>query len=177
MKKGYLITLIILTMLTLSSLALNGAVIFALLRARQIGLNTVTDTRAILNDVGAATFSYTLEVNQEIPIRTSIPFDEEVLVPVNTSIPINTTVVVPIDAGLLGEFNIPVPIQTVIPIELEIVVPISQTVEIAATVPLNVEVPIEIPIADTPLIGYLENLDAALERIAMQIERPFDNED
>jgi len=177
MKKGYIIALISLAALTLLSLALNGVVIFALLRTRQIGLGTVTDTRTIVGDVGAATFSYTLEVDQEIPIRISVPFEKDVTVPVNTTIPINTTVIVPINAGLLGEFNIPVPIQTIIPIELEIVVPISQTVEIATTVPLNVDVPIAIPIADTPLAGYLENLDAVLERVKVQLEHPFDGGD
>ncbi len=176
MKKGYTIILILLTTLTLCSLALNGAVILALLQARQISLGVLSDTRTIVTDIGGATFSYTLAVDQEIPINTSIPFNEEVIVPVNTIIPINTTVVVPIDAGLLGEFDIPVPIQTTIPVNLEIAVPISKTVNIATTVPLNVDVPIEIPIGETPLLGYLEELDAALERLEIRLEQPFDGQ-
>ena len=38
MKKGYLVALILLVMLTLLSLALNGVVIFGLLRAQEIAL-------------------------------------------------------------------------------------------------------------------------------------------
>ena len=172
MKKGYIIILILLTILTLLSLALNGAVIFGLLRARQIALdaeqvamNAVTDARAIVAGIGDDTFSYTLEVNQEFPIATSIPFDEEITVPIKTTIPINTTVIVPIDAGLLGTFDVDVPVRTIIPVDLEFTVPVSKTVDIVATVPLNVDVPIEIPLAETPLAGYLEELDAALVRL------------
>jgi hypothetical protein len=176
MKKGYLVTLILLTVLTLLSLALNGAVIYGLMRAQQISLSTVADARAIVTGVGDATFSYTLEVRQEIPIATSIPFDEDVTVPIKTTIPINTTVVVPIDLGITT-YDLEVPIRTIIPVNLEFTVPISKTVNIATTVPLEVDVPIEIPIADTPLVDYLEELDVALTQVEARLEQPFDRFD
>ncbi|RLC99625.1 MAG: hypothetical protein DRI77_02320 [Chloroflexi bacterium] len=175
MKKGYLIILIALSILTLLSLALNGAVILTLLQARQIGLGAVTETRSTIAELEDMTFSYTLAVDQEIPIAVSIPFDEQVTVPINTSIPIDTTVTVPINAGLLGTFDVDVPIRTIVPIDLNVSVPISKTVDIATTVPLAVDVPIEIPIADTPLVGYLDKLDAALGRIEARLENPFGN--
>jgi len=169
MKKGYLITLIVLAALTLLSLALNGVVIFGLLQARQIALDAVTgaratvaDTRALVTGIGDDTFSYTFKMQQEIPIAANIPFNEEVTVPINMTIPINTTVVVPINAGLLGTFDIDVPVRTIIPVNREFTVPISQTV---TTVPLDVDAPIEIPLAETPLAGYLEELDAVLARL------------
>jgi len=172
MKKGYLITLIVLAALTLLSLALNGVVIFGLLQARQIALDAVTgaratvaDTRALVTGIGDDTFSYTFKMQQEIPIAANIPFNEEVTVPINMTIPINTTVVVPINAGLLGTFDIDVPVRTIIPVNREFTVPISQTVNISTTVPLDVDVPIEIPLAETPLAGYLEELDAVLARL------------
>ena len=173
MKKGYLIALIVLAVLTLLSLTLNGVVILSLLRAQQIGLSTVADARALVTGIGDATFSYTIEVDQEIPVVADIPFYEEVTVPVNTTIPINTTVVIPIRAGLLGDFDIDVPIRTVIPVDLEFTVPVSQTVNIATTVTLDVDVPVEIPLNETPLAGHLEELDAALARIEARLERPF----
>jgi len=189
MKKGYLIVLIILAVGTLSSLALNGVVIFGLLRARRITLeaqqvaqDTVTETRAVITGIGEDTFAYTVELEQEIPIATSIPFEEEITVPINTTIPINTTVVVPIDLGITS-YDLQVPIRTIIPVDLEVVVPISQTVDVATTVPLDVDIPIEIPIADTPLVGYMEELDAALARLGEgltqlegRLEKPLSRE-
>ncbi len=177
MKKGYLVALIVLVVLTLLSLTLNGMVIVGLLRARQITLNTVTETRAIVAGIGDDTFSYTFEVDQDVPIAASIPFNEEVTVPIRTTLPISTVVVIPINAGLLGTFDVDVPIRTVIPIDLEVAVPVSWTVDIATTVPLNVDVPIEIPIADTPLVGYLEELDAALAQVEVRLRQPFGGED
>jgi len=172
MRKGYLVILIVLAVLTLLSLALNSVIIFNLLQARRIALDTVTEARAIVTGIGDDTFAYTFEMNQEIPIVTSIPFNEEITVPVKTTIPINTTVVMPINAGLLGTFDIDVPIRTVIPVNLEFTVPVSQTVNVATTVPLDLDVPVEIPIADTPLVGYLEELDAALARIEARLGQP-----
>ncbi len=184
MKKSYLIALIVLALLTLFSLTLNGVVIYGLLRARQIALNaqqsalnTVADVRAIVTGIGNDTFAYTFEIDQEIPIATSIPFDEEVIVPIRTTIPISTVVVIPVNAGLLGTFDIDVPVRTIIPVNLDVVIPVSQTVDIATTVPLDIDVPIEIPFADTPLAGYLEELNAALARIEAQLGQPLVGED
>ena len=190
MKKGYLIILVILTMLTLFSLALNGTIIFALLRGRQIALDAqqtalgaVSDAQSIVTSVGDDTFSYTFTVEQEIPISTSIPFDEEVTVPIHTTIPISTTVIIPINTGLLGTFSVDVPIRTIVPVNLEVVVPINQTVDIATTVPLDVDIPVEIPLAETPLTGYLDELDAALARfedalvrLEKKLANPFSSE-
>ncbi len=176
MKKGYLIALIMLAVLTLLSLTLNGVVIFGLLRAQQIALTTVADTRAIVNSIGDDTFSYTFEVKQGIPIAASIPFNEEITVPIETTIPINTTVVVPIDLGITS-YNLEVPIRTIIPVDLEFTVPVSKTVDIATTVPLDMDVPIEIPIADTPLVGYLEELDTALAQVEARLGQSFGSDD
>ena len=178
MSKVYIIILILLAMLTLCSLALNGVTIFALLQARQIGLDasqtaldTVTDARAMVTSIGEDTFTYTFEVQQEIPISTSVPFDEEVTVPIHTTVPISTVVMIPIDAGLLGTFDVDVPIRAAIPVNVEVVVPISQTVSIATTVPLDVDVPIAIPLAETPLVGYLDELDAVLAQLEQAVIR------
>jgi hypothetical protein len=177
MKKIYAVALISLTVLTLLSLTLNGVVIFGLLRARQIALdvrqatlNTVTDARAIITSVGNDTFAYTLEVEQEIPIEASVPFNEEISVPVNTVIPIDTTVTVPIDLGITT-YDLEVPIQAILPVDLEFTVPISQTIDIATTVPLNVAVPIEIPLDETPLVDYMEELDIGLGRLEADLEQ------
>jgi len=173
MKKGYRIVLVVLTLL---SLAFNGVVILGLLRARQIALATVTDARATVIGVGDDTLSYTLEVKQEIPIVTSIPFDEDVIVPIRTTIPVSTTIVVPVNLGI-PTYDLEIPIRTTIPVDLEVVVPISKTVHVATTVALDVDVPIEIPIADTPLVGYLEELDAVLARIETRLGWPFGGKD
>ncbi|HET89987.1 MAG TPA: hypothetical protein ENN99_04490 [Chloroflexi bacterium] len=178
MKTGYVIALILLAILTLFSLALNGVVLLGLLQAQRIALDAqqttleaVSDTRILVTSISEDTFSYTLTVEQEIPIATSIPFQEEVIVPVRTTIPISTTLIIPFNAGLLGTFDIDVPVRTLIPVNMELAVPISQTVDIATTVPLNVDIPVNIPLNETPLANYLIELDAALARLEEGLSR------
>ncbi|MDY6877540.1 MAG: hypothetical protein SWK90_15255 [Chloroflexota bacterium] len=177
MKKGYLVALIVLAVLTLFSLTLNSVVILGLLRARHIALGAVAEARAVVTGISDDTFSYTFEVDQDIPVAASVPFSEEVTVPIHTTLPISMVVAIPINAGLLGTFDIDVPIRTVVPIDLAVAVPISKTVGIATTVPLDLDVPIEVHIADTPLVGYLEELDAALARAEARLRRPLGDGD
>lgn len=190
MKKAYVIVLILLSVLTLLSLALNGAVIFGMLKAQQIALdaqqaasNTVGDARSLVGGIEGDTFSYTLEVVQEIPVSASVPFREEISVPIRTTIPISTTVIIPIRAGILGTYDLDVPVQTMIPVNLDVSVPISHTVDIETSVPLEVDIPIEIPLSDTPLAGYLEELDdglgkleISLNRLEQQLQNPLNQE-
>jgi hypothetical protein len=178
MKKLYVVALILLTILTLLSLALNGVVIFGLVWARQIALdaqqtalNTVADARSIVTGVGDDTFSYTFKVQQEIPVNASVPFNDEITVPIRATIPISTVVIIPVNAGLLGTFDVDVPVRTMIPVNLDVTFPVSQTVDVATTVPLNVDVPIEVPLADTPLVDYMEKLDAGLARLEEALDR------
>ena len=175
MKKGHAFLLILLTLLTLLSLALNGVIIYGLLQAREIALATVADARTIVTGIGDETFSYTFEVDEEIPVAASVPFREEITVPVQTTVPISTTVVVPINLGIT-KYNLELPIRTLVPINLDFTVPVSKTVHVATTVPLDLKVPIEIPLADTPIVGYLEGLDADLGKLEEKLVDPLDIE-
>ena len=172
MKKGYVVLLVFLTALTLVSLGVSSATLYGLMRARQIAVETLADARVMLGGMGSDTFSYTIVVNQEIPIAASVPFSERVSVPIQTTLPISTVVSVPINAGLLGTFDVDVPVRTLIPVDLEVVVPVSQTLDIATTVSLDTAVPVEIPISDTPFSRYLGEIDAALESAELELSWP-----
>lgn len=172
MKRGYLAALVALAALTLLSLAFNGVVVLEFLRLRRTAHRVVTDARSLVTDVADDTFSYTVEVDQEVPISTEIPFNETLSVPINTVIPISTTVVVPVNLGF-RTYELALPIQAVFPIDMEVTVPISEAVDITTVVPLKVDVPIEIAVSDTPLAGYLRDLNATLRRTEQQLGRPI----
>ncbi|MCX7680553.1 MAG: hypothetical protein N2508_01075 [Anaerolineae bacterium] len=172
MKKLYTPALILLTLLTLLALAMGGYALFWLLQirqmaldAQQVALRTVADARALVAGIGDDSFSYTVTIRRDIPVQASIPFRHDFTVPIHATIPISTVVIIPVNAGLLGTFDIDVPVRTMIPVHLEVTVPVSQTVAFSTTVPLNLDVPVEIPLSDTPLTGYLEELDAALGQL------------
>jgi hypothetical protein len=173
MNKVYPLALVILAILVIISLTLNILTIATLLWVRDIALEEVAEARALVASIRRTTLSHTVEINETIPIKTSVPFEEQVLVPVNTTIPINTTVIVPIDAGPLGTFDIDIPIRAAIPVNLEVAVPIKETIEIDTTVPVDLEIPIEITISETSLAEHLDERDKALDRIEQLLMDPF----
>lgn len=175
MKKGYLIALIVLALLTLVSLALNAATILWSLYTRQITLAVLSSTRATVADIRDETISYTFEVNRRIPVSASVPISKSAVVPIRATIPVSTVVIIPVNAGILGSFDLDVPIRTMIPVNLNVTVPISETVGISTTVPLDLAVPVEIPIAETPLVGYLAKLEVALAQVERKLETPLGN--
>lgn len=176
MRRIYPLALIVLLILTCLSLALNGVVIFILVRMRETAVSSMRDARRALDQIGEETVSYTVELDEEVPVEASFPFSHQVDVPINTTLPIDTSVVVPIDAGILGTIDVDVPIRTVIPVDIDVEVSINKTVDIATTVPVQFEVPVAVPISDTELADHLEALDEALARMERQLRDPLGGE-
>lgn len=171
MNRGYLIALILLAALTSLSLILNAVIIVELLQLRRAARSSIADARTLLTDLTDETLSYTVEVDQQIPISTSVPFNEAVTVPINAVVPISTTIVVPVDLRFTT-YKLAVPINTVLPVDMDVTVPFSQTVDVTTAVPIDVDVPVEIDVADTRLAHYLQELDAALQKTEEQLGHP-----
>jgi hypothetical protein len=171
MERRYLVALIVVSVLTCLSLALNGVVIFGSLKLRQTARGVVGDAQTLLAEMSNDTLSYTVELDQEIPISADVPFNEVLSVPVNTVVPISTTVRVPVDLGFTT-YRLTVPIETIVPVDLEATVPVSQVVDVTTIVPLQIAVPIEIHIPETALADYLRDAEVMLERLEQQLEPP-----
>lgn len=172
MGRRYLVVLTVLSILTLLSLALNGIVLFGFLQFRQTAQGVVSDAQALLAEMSDDTISYTVQLDQDIPISTDVPFNEVFSVPVNTVVPISTTVRVPVDLGF-RTYRLTIPIETIVPVDVEATVPVSQVVDVTTVVPLQIAMPIEIPVAETSLAGYFRDTDVMLERLEEQLERPI----
>jgi hypothetical protein len=172
MKRGYLVALSLLAVLTLLSLALNGVTILSFLQLRRIMHRAVKDVQISVSKLADDTFSYTVAVDQEIPVSTEIPLNETLEVPINTVVPDSTTVVVPVNLGF-RTYELAVPIEAVFPIDMSVSVPVSQTVDVTTVVPLKVNVPVDFAVSETPLVDYLEDLNAALKRIEERLDRPI----
>jgi len=168
-KRGYVVGLVFVAFLSVISLMLNALMVYELSQARDAAMSVVSDARAVLDEVVGDTLSYTLELDQEVPITASVPISQEISVPIQTTVPISIVVSVPVDAGLLGTFAVDVPVHTVVPVDLDVTVPVSETISIVTTVSLDASVPIEIPIRDTQLGAYLEEISAALENAQLRL--------
>ncbi len=172
MKTRYRVILILSATLTALSLLLLSVLIVQFLQLRRAAHTIVADARVLVTDLADDTFSYTVSVDQSIPISTSIPFSQAVTVPFNAVLPVNTTIVIPLDLGFTT-YNLPVPIRTAFPVDMEVTVPFSETVDVITLVAVDLDVPIEIVIADTPLADYLQELTVTLEETERQLHQPF----
>lgn len=172
MKRSYRVLTILSVMLSVVSLLLVSALIFQLLQSRGVARAIIADGQMLVTEFSDDTFSYTVELDQSIPISTSIPFSQTVTVPFKAVLPVNTTIVVPLDLGFTT-YNLSVPIRTTFPVDLEVTVPFSETVDVSTVVPVELTVPIEIAISDLPLADYLEAVSAMLEETDRHLEQPF----
>jgi hypothetical protein len=159
--QGYLVLWILIVVLLL----INLVTLRQLVLVRQIA--------DIVADLQTMQFTHTVLIDQEVPVYAETPLNETITVPINTTLPVDTVVTVPVDAGLLGSFDVDIPINAAIPVDLEVDVPIQQTFTIQTDIPLYLEVPVEINVADTPLHDSLGEVNAALLRIADELGRPL----
>lgn len=103
-------------------------------------------------------------VEQQIPVRATIPIDRQLTVPVSTTVDINNTITVP-----LGGLEFPVPIRASVPINTTVPIAINETVDVSTTVALKLDVPVRIPIGETSLKAYLQQLEQQLLQLAEQL--------
>jgi hypothetical protein len=137
--------------LSLISIALNAVLIYAMLNIQQVAVNGLDTALDSLGDLGENGFHYEYEFDQDFPISTDIPFQQEMIFPFEGDFPINTTVEVPINAGVLGSFVVEVPIDTSVYVSTEVPVSINETFHVSTSVPVSMTIPIDVQ-ADDPAI-------------------------
>jgi hypothetical protein len=166
---GYLILWILVIVLLL----VNLVTLRQLVLVRRVAREAAANAADIVADLQTTHFTYTVLIDQDVPIYAETPLNATITVPIRATLPVDTIVTVPVDAGLLGAFDIDIPINAAIPIDLEVDVPINQTFTIQTDIPLYLEVPVEIDVAETPLNESLGDVHAALTQIADELGRPL----
>jgi len=106
-------------------------------------------------------------VRGRIPVRTDIPLKARFSAEVNTIVPIRGDIEVPINTGFTI-FRLPVPLDLKVPVSANVPVNVDETLPISTTVELDLRLPVEIPIADTPLDAYLETLETQLRKLGLE---------
>jgi hypothetical protein len=172
MNKGYLVALIVLSVLTVLSLTLNGVIIYTAMRMGRVAQRTLSKSRALMDNVGDETFAYTFTFDDEFPVKTAVPIDMEYTVPFKGNFPINTVFELPLNLGAF-KYDLKIPINTSVPVDMEFTVPISTTFEVDMSVPVKIEVPVEIAVADTPFVAYLADFRETFDELAQEMKDPL----
>jgi hypothetical protein len=159
---------ITLALLLLISLALHAWTIATLLNIRQTARNEML---ALTSEIAAArtdTIELEVPINQRFPVNTTVEIQEDIVVPVDTTVNVNQQVSFPI-ATPFGNTVITFPVQATVPVSTTIPVTIDETFSISTEVLVDMRLPINLPIDETPIGGYLEQLQRRLETLISEL--------
>jgi hypothetical protein len=140
--------------ISITSLILNGILLYRLISVRQTVSEGLDAAIAALDGLGGEGFHYEYHFDETIPFSGDIPVQQDIVFPFKGDIPINTTVQVPINAGVLGQFTLDVPIDTNFNVDIEVPVSVDQTIHVDTEVPLDMVIPIDVQ-PDDPLVQNL----------------------
>jgi hypothetical protein len=119
-----------------------------------------------LETFAASELSFTVAIDETVEINTDVVIDRTVEVPIKTTIPIDeefdTTITVNGPFGIDIPLDITVPIDIDVPIDLVVEIPINESVPIDATVPVKLDVPITVQVSETELAQLADSLAAGL---------------
>lgn len=166
---GYLL----LWVLTLISLLVNALLVRQTMLARQTAQQAVRDAIDVIDGLQSQAYTHTVVIDEALTVQADVPVNTTIPVIVEQDLPIDTTVNVPVQTALFGTINLDVPIETTIPISLEQDVAIDQTFTIDTAVPLYLEVPIELVVADTPFADTLTAMRDRLEATEDSLSEPL----
>ena len=102
-----------------------------------------------------------IKFSTDVPIQTSVRFQQSFQVPIDTEIPLDTTFQLPITTPF-GSFEVPLPIKVQVPVDVQVPVSIDQTIPISTTVPIAVDQPLQIDLRGTELANELARIRQSL---------------
>jgi hypothetical protein len=166
---GYVVLWLLVAILLLA----NAFLINQVLLMRHAAQQAVADAITVVDDAQEFTYSDTVVINQSVAIQVDLPVNETIPVVIDQDIPIDTVVEVPVDTRLFGTITLDVPIRTTIPVHVEQDIVIDQTFPIDTAVPINLDLPITLSVADTELETVFEDLEARLTVIDNNLNAPL----
>lgn len=162
----------LLWLVALASLGLNAFIIYELLQVRTQAGVALGQAAQSIGVVKQSSITYTVPIDEEIPINLNVPVKFTVNVPIKQDLAIDTTVDVPLDIPLLGTRVITVPIKTTVPVDLSVDIPVDKVVPINATIPVKFDVPIDLQLSTTSFGQALGGVQASLQQQADALGAP-----
>lgn len=162
------------------SLAANAALIYALLRVGEFGLNAVTLARSaavdtindgltFVEDLQAKGVSFDFPISQTIQVNQDIPISATVTIPVKANIPLRTTVRLSIDLGSFGTREVTIPVNTTVPVDVSVPVQLNEKFKVNVPLAVRLTLPIRFEGDEEPMKSWLglahDKLTAAYNRI------------
>lgn len=148
---------IILLTLLAASLILHALTITRLFGVRNTLRDQIDQLASSISEAKASKLSYTVAIDQQVPINVDVPIQRSFSVPIDTQVRIQQNIDLPVETAL-GNFTIPVPIDASIPVSTTVPIQFDQTLAIDTTVPIKLDVPIQIDLGSEQVSPVLDRL-------------------
>jgi hypothetical protein len=130
-----------------------------------LACDTITSLNILVDDFEDAVITRTITISQTIPVRFDLPLDQNLTVRLTDDVKLNrpTTFVLPGGGGQInGRVYLVLPDGQSLPIHLHTSVPVNQQL------PVQMEVPVSIPLRETELGGVIAQLQELLEPLQLK---------
>lgn len=162
------VALVVLSIGLIASLALH---VVTWLTAQQVRLQAraaVEQLRGELQGAAQQQLSFSIPIQQTVPISVVVPVQRTITVPIDTVVPIDTEVTIAIPTPL-GEQRFALPIQASVPVQKDVVVTIDEQIPVTTQVEVAFNAPVVIDFGDAAFDGLWravgERLDALLAQL------------
>lgn len=157
----------------ISLFILNLALLYALNLARLTAIEALSKAEVTLDKLSEEVVVYDVQINQGVPLKADVPFNQQMDIPIKAVIPIDQEMNLPFKTPA-GEIMLNVPIKADFPIDTIVPLDFNQTIKVDTVVQLDTTVPVEIAVSKTPLASYLEQ--AKLDVVRLRNRLSFQSE-
>jgi hypothetical protein len=130
-----------------------------------IACDTITGLNILLEDFEDAVITQTIYISESIPVRFDLPLDKNLDVRLNKDVPISrpTRFMLPGGGGQInGTVYLVLPQGQILPIHM------STSVEVSQSLPVEMQVPVAIPLKETELGDVIVQLKELLEPLQLE---------
>lgn len=130
-----------------------------------IACDTITGLNILLEDFEEAVITQTIYISESIPVRFDLPLDKDLDVRLNKDVQLSrpTRFILPGGGGQInGTVYLILPQGQILPIHM------STSVEVSQTLPVEMEVPVAIPLKETELGDVIAQLKDLLEPLQLE---------
>jgi hypothetical protein len=130
-----------------------------------IACDTITGLNSLVADFEDAVITQTIYISESIPVLFDLPLDKNLDVRLTQDVPLNrpTSFVLPAGGGQInGTVYLVLPQGQILPVHM------STSVKVSQTLPVQMEVPVAIPLKETELGDVIVQLKRLLEPLQLK---------
>ena len=162
MSKWWRIYIFVLTVIAITSLALNILIIREALQVQtqisegaKVAAGVLEEATQQMGELENTTIDLVVPISDTLTISADIAISDTWIVPIRDVFVIDQSI--PLEFGVPGRtYTIDIPLYLEVPIDMTVAVPVQRTIPVQAEVPINMTVPVQFSLANTPFAEMIK---------------------